>query len=150
MVSIKFQGGPELEKAISALVQEMRPQVRLEALRQAGEPMRQRMDDLAPAHPSGEDPAPHIKGSIVMSPVRKVDGVALHDDESAIAIGPSKDAYHAWFIEHGWVHHSAARPFVRPAYDSEADGAMKTIGNELWNAISRRARSQAPGGTGNL
>lgn len=135
MVSMTFKGTTELALAFATLPQAVRGPVRLEALRTAGEPIRQRMASLAPHGPD----APHLSESMTMSPAKTIDGVAIMPEtESAIAIGPSKDFYYGLFLEFGWVFRPAAHPFVRPAYDESKDAAIEAIGRLLWAAIESR------------
>lgn len=132
MVSLKFTGGLELSKALNALADELKPAVILEGLKAAGEPMRARMAQLAPREPG----APDLAENIGMSQVKKFEGVATHEDEVALAIGPTKGFFYGYFQEFGTVHHSA-QPFMRPSFDSEHQKALAKIGQELWAVLKR-------------
>ncbi len=143
MVGLTLTGDQHLSEALLALSDELKPAVLFEALEQAGEPMRARMAQLAPRG----DQAPHMADNIGISRLRRVDGVTLHDDEVAVAIGPTKGFFYGYFQERGTIHH-AAQPFVRPAFDSERDHALNAIARELWAALQRALSGRSFGSRG--
>ena len=51
-------------------------------------------------------------------------------------IGPSTEAWHALFVEIG-TRNNAAKPFLRPALDTQRDATIREIGQELWESIRR-------------
>ncbi len=133
MMSAQFQGTEELANAFKRLAQPTRKEAMVRVLREAAEPMRQRMASLAPRG----DEAPHIADNIVISGARKLDGLGLSESEAAVAIGPAKDFFYGLFWEFGWKFHPAPHAFVRPAYDEGRAAALKAIGVGLWAEIRR-------------
>lgn len=118
-------GGDDLERRLNALSASDKRAVLLAALKVAAEPMRDRMQTLAPRGPD----APHLADNIGVSVVREKDSDAV-----AVAIGPTKDFFYGWFLEHGTVH-MAARPFVRPAFDATAQASLDVLSQEIWNGL---------------
>lgn len=100
------------------------------AARAAAEPIRARMEALAPRG----DPAEPTLANIVVTPVRGSDPMA-----AAVWIGPSRDAYYGYFQEYGTRYH-AAQPFARPAFDSEHDEAQRVLQHEIWDTFVEALR----------
>lgn len=132
---VSVQGDRDLARALNALSEKVKKQHLTAALLEAGEPMRARMADLAPRG----DVAPHIRDHIVMQPVTKVEGVRVHEDQAAVAIGPEKGFFYGWFHELGTVKLSP-RPFVKPSFDAEQRGALSRIAGFIWNRLKGSAR----------
>lgn len=129
-----FKTSGDLDKALMEWAKPVQRAVKLQVLREAGEPIRSRMAALAPR----SDEAPHIYQNVVMSPARSVDGVRLREDEAALAIGPDgRVAAHGILQEFGTAHHGP-QPFARPAWDSESPRALRILGDVLWNAVKKR------------
>lgn len=121
----------DLSRNLQKLGTPLQKRILIDALKEAGEPMRARMAANAPR----SDKAPHIYQNVVMSSVRSLEGVKMHEDEAAIAIGPdSRLAAHGVLQEFGTVHH-APQAFARPAWDAEHQGALSRLGGLLWTAV---------------
>lgn len=137
MVSLSVTGTEELSRSFAAMA---KPPTRADlngVLIEAGEPMRVEMARKAPRG----DEAPHIAEHIVISPLSSVDGVRIAEGSAAVGIGPSKRFFYGSFLEFGWKFHPFARPFVRPAYETEKAGALAAIGRGLWALVRGRTRS---------
>lgn len=140
--SFKFEGGRELASALRSLPEALSRDVLINALTEAAEPMRQRMSQLAPREPGKPDIADNI-GISVANRLGDVGGgrwEARHEDEHAVAVGPTKNFFYGIFLEYGTVK-MRAQPFMRPAFDTEAPRAFSQIGNRIWAAIRDRAMS---------
>lgn len=133
--SARFEGGDELARNLATMSPRVSKRVLLEALMVGAEPIRRRASSNAPHDPG----APDLRNNIVVSTVR-VPGVA-----AAVAIGPSKEFFYGLFNELGTVH-QGARPFLRPAFDSEGVAALGPIGQELWRALASRGFSRTVDG----
>lgn len=144
MVTMKFEGGAELAKALEGLSARVSKRMLREALEDAAEPMRRSMAAMAPREPGAPDLADHIV--ISTARVKKVAG-----DESqsaAVAVGPAREFYYGLFQEFGTSFHGA-QPFVRPAFDGAVSRTISEMARALWTAlaargISRSATSDAP------
>lgn len=146
-VSMTFAGGKGLAAALRTLPQALSRSIVLEALKEAAEPMRSRMAQLAPREPGKPDIADNI-GISVANRLGDVGGgrwQARHDEEHAVAVGPTKDFFYGIFQEYGTSRHRA-QPFMRPAFDGEAPRALPQLGNRIWAAI--RDRAMSTGGRG--
>lgn len=146
MVHLKLTGMENLAKGLRALDQDLRRDVLIDALKEAAEPMRASMAALAPRGPD----APHLANSMSISVANKVGGTsggrwlgATTDNEASVAVGPSKDFFYGLFLEYGTVKMSA-RPFMRPAFDENAQASLEILKRALWAAIS----SSPTGGSG--
>lgn len=144
--SVKFSGAKELAAALRALPAELSRQMMLDALEEAAEPTRARAAQLAPREPGAPDLADNI-GISVANRIGDVGGgrwEARHDEEHAVAVGPTKNFFYGIFQEYGTSRHRA-QPFMRPAFDSEAPRALTILAQRLWQAI-RGSRSVSGGG----
>jgi HK97 gp10 family phage protein len=136
---VTFEGGRELAKALDQLSTRVKGRVVREVLKDAAEPMRARMAQLAP---KGDAAAPNLSNVVVATArnVGSVDGgkwQKTSDTQHAVAVGPSKDAFYGVMQEYGTVYHGA-QPFARPAFDSEALKALQAISRGLWVELAAR------------
>ena len=132
-IGVTVGGQVELERRLNALTAKVRRQTLLRALEVAGLPILKVMEQLAPFDPEG--PGPHLKHSMVMQPLRSLDGVRMGDQEAALAIGPSASLRYEGFQEFGTAKHQP-QPFARPAWDGEGgEKAQRRIGDELFTAM---------------
>jgi HK97 gp10 family phage protein len=110
------------------------------ALRAAAQPIRARAASLAPR---GDPAAPNLHQQIGVSATRRIRGMRLTAQETAGAIGPTlavvrgkAKAPYGMFVELGTVR-IGPRPYLRPAFDVGASGALGDIRRELWTEISK-------------
>lgn len=129
-------GDKDLMKALNALSEQVKKKHLIAGLREAAEPMRARMEDLA----TRGDEAPHLKDHIGISTVSRVDGVRIHEDAAAVAVGPTKGFFYGFFLEFGTVK-MPPQPFVRPAFDAEQGTAMSRLRGFIWNRLKGSTRS---------
>jgi HK97 gp10 family phage protein len=101
------------------------------ALRQAAEPIEERMTELAPDDPTtpGGRIAENIKTNVL-------DAVA---DSAAAYIGPTGRAFFARFAEIGTAHQTAT-PFMGPAFTERVDEAVRIMGDILGAEIEKALR----------
>ena len=135
-VSFQMTGWKELGANLRALPAAMQREKILDVLEVGAEPMRARMEQLAPREPGAPDLADNI-GISVANRIGDVGGgrwQARHDEEHAVAVGPAKFAFWGIFQEFGTVHH-AAQPFARPAFDGTAHACLSLISQGLWGII---------------
>jgi HK97 gp10 family phage protein len=139
MFRMRHEGGEALAQALNALPPRVSRRALLDALVEAGEPMRQTMGRLAPREPG----APDIADSMVISELRtklgSFEGEDLRRDEfqQAVAVGPSKGFFYGYFQEYGTSRH-AAQSFARPAFDSDAPKAVPVLAAALWRLLAAR------------
>lgn len=136
MVGATLTGQNDLVSRMSGLSVELRRSAIVNAVKAGAEPIRARIEELAPA---GAD-APHIKDNIGISTASKVDGVKVTEGEAAVAIGPTKGYFYGIFHEFGWKFHPSARPFVRSGFEQTKEEALAIVGRELWAAVSAMAK----------
>lgn len=129
MIVMRFEGGEELARAFDQLSVGVTKRVWQAALYEGGEPIRRRGESNAPHKPG----APDIKANIVMSTAR----ASRYDAAAALAIGPARGFAYGLPNEIG-TYKQAARPFMRPAFDSEAPKALTIIGEALWRELAAR------------
>lgn len=144
---VKVGGGKELAAGFAQLPPRVGKRILLAGLKEAGEPMRARMGELAPREPG----APDLADNIVISTITKlgkVDGEVERTDEkmAAVAVGPSKGFFYGFFQEFGTIRHGA-HAFVRPAYDALWQGVIVTLGKFYWAALSKREVLQSGRGS---
>lgn len=134
--SMKVEGFKELAASLRAMPASVSKPIILDALKEGAEPMRVRMGQLAPREPGAPDLAENI-GISVANRIGDVGGgrwEAKHDEEFAVAVGPTKGFFYGIFQEFGTVHHGA-QPFMRPGFDSTVQTSLTIIGQRLWAAI---------------
>lgn len=125
-----FEGGQALAQALRTLPDRVSRRVVKEALTDGAEPIRARME--ANAHHGNV--APHIAENMVIGTARRSDT----PDGTGVAVGPRKGQFfYGYFLEFG-TRKMSARPFARPAFDGEAQGALTIIGRALWTALAGR------------
>lgn len=146
MIGFAWNDG-DLRKALMALAEPDRGDTVLQALTNAGEPMRARMAGNMKRSPD----APHAADHVVISPVTRVGDInggrfeRLGPGQHAVGIGPAKDHWYWLFQEYG-TKFQRAQPAMRPAFDSTADATLRNLAGELWNLL--RAKSARAGSTG--
>jgi HK97 gp10 family phage protein len=136
--TLRLEGDRDLAQRLLQLGVQLRKELILEALKEAAEPMRAHMEELAP-RAAEERHRPdraegHMADHIVISSARSVDGQPVPEGAAAVAIGPAQAYWWAIFSEVGTIHESA-HPFVRPAFDADVEQALELIGGALWNAL---------------
>jgi len=134
--SLKIEGFKELAANLRALPDALQRSVILDALTDAAEPMRARMGQLAPRRPGAPDIADNI-GISVANRIGDVGGgrwEARSDTEHAVAVGPTKNFFYGLFLEYGTIK-MAARPFMRPAFDTTVQTSLTILSQRLWDAI---------------
>jgi HK97 gp10 family phage protein len=144
LMTIKLLGADELNKTIKMLPDELSKKVYMQSLRKGAVLVR---DEAKLRAPYGSD---FEKRSYV----KKKKGVASTHfvklrDEIRITVTTKTDisfavavhigaAYWGMFQEYGTTH-MAARPWLRPAFDTTAEQALTTIGQELGKGVERAA-----------
>ena len=140
--AMQITGGKELAAALKALPASMSRSVVMDALKDSAEPMRTRMSQLAPREPG----APDLADNIVISAANRVGDVGggrwemRHEDEHAVAVGPSKDYFYGIFQEYGTIRHRA-QPFMRPAFHETHGTALTIMLQRMWAAMTGKATS---------
>ena len=143
---LTITGGAELVALYESLPTKVRRGKLITLLAEAGEPMRQRMGELAPRRP----PQPDLADHIIMSPAVKIGslaggrGRARTDTEAALAIGPAQPFFYGIFLEYGTVHASAS-PFMRPAFDATVEPVLGRFQDGIWETLAT-AVAAAPKG----
>lgn len=140
--SMQMHGGKELARNLRALPFALTRSIVLGGLTEAGEPMRARMAQLAQREPGKPDIADNI-GISVANRIGDVGGgrwEARHDEEHAVAVGPTKFFFYGLFLEYGTIF-MRAFPFMRPAFDSTAQTCLTILGRALWIPIRDKAMS---------
>lgn len=131
-VSIKFDGGKELLGALNQLSARLSKKLLMEALTEAAEPLRDRMEVNAPV--SAE--APHLRDVIVIRPARGLDV-----RETAVAVGATKAGFYGSLQEFGTAHH-AAQPWARPAFEATHQECLRVLSDVLWRELAGRGISR--------
>ena len=133
MISIKFEGGAELAKALDELSVRLGRKVMREVLTEAAEPIRARGESLAPLGKI----APHQKPSVTISIPKKSAYLDLSREIATVAIGPSHDFPEALPVELGTVD-TSAQPYMRPAFDAEHGKALQIVSDAAWRELAGR------------
>lgn len=127
-MTLRFEGGVALAHALDRLSKRVSARVRLEALKEVAEPMRDRMEVRAPVGPD----APHLRDRMVIGASRGQDA-----KETAVAVGATRGGYYGSFQEFGTSEH-AAQPWARPAFDETWRQALSDLSGVLWRELAGR------------
>ena len=152
MASQLLQGAAQFAKTLRDLDPSKVRGLKLRILKRAAAPMATRMGELAPWEPG----KPDLKDSIQMQAIRSVDDpefggkMALAEDDAAVAVGPSKDAFYGYFVEYGTAPHgnhpgTPAQPFARPAFDETVDASIRLIQEDIWAHLRDTATRSGTG-----
>lgn len=136
MITVKVEGFAELERALRQLPEEIAGKVLREAFRRASKPM---AEDAKQSAPRSDDPGAggHMADSIKVRNMKSEN--SLNDVQVDFWIGPDRKHFYGLFQEFGTVK-QGARPFMRPAFDSDVQGVIDRFGGEIWKGIERAAR----------
>lgn len=126
MMTLRFEGGADLAKALASLSPRLSKPIQRGALREGAEPMRVRMGSLAPRRPPHPDMADHMAIA---------NATGEDTQEIAVAVGPEKRFFYGLFQELGTAFH-AAQPFARPAFDAVSHQSLLIIGAALWRELA--------------
>lgn len=136
-VTVKFEGGRELDAALSQFTPTKRRSIGRKALDEAGEIMAKSMRSKVPVDTGG------LRESIDVSGTLNKGAKAAHRKiaEQERYVGPDGRPS-AVQQEFGNENH-APQPFARPAFDETGDQVLKRIGDELWVGIEKAAKAAA-------
>lgn len=139
MFTFKVEGFKELEAALRRLPEDIAGKVLRQALRKSVQTM---AEEARAKAPRSDRPGPrgHMADSIAVRNLKGVEGDA--DIEVHLSIGPDTNHFYGLFAEFGTVH-QPARPFMRPAFDENAEKTLTQLSNELGKGIERAARKLA-------
>lgn len=132
---VKTSGFDELQRKLAQLPAAMSMRVQVNALKAGAEPIRAAAAALAPR--DEEAGAPHLADNIIVAVPsaarREAQGVF---DGAVVEVGPSAPFFYGFFQEIGTAFHPA-KPFMRPAFDSNVRRSLRIVGIEAWTAIRR-------------
>lgn len=170
MARFKVEGLKELDAALGEFSKATGRNILRRALSQAAEPIRSAAAAKAPVDRGALQQAiivtakgPPDAGKVAYARVMKSGGDAKaataalrqarrdNAGQNAFAevfIGPDKSAFYGRFQEFGTVHH-APQPFMRPAFDENAQAALDLIAGALSEQIEK-ARARAARKTARL
>lgn len=131
MTRLEFTGGPELAAALQTLAKRASTTVALEALAEAAEPLRARMEDDAPVETG------RLADVMVISRSRGRDA-----REQAVAVGASRPGFYGSFVEFGTAH-MGPQPWARPAFDQTWQACLRLLASGLWSRLAARGVAAA-------
>lgn len=136
-VTIKVEGLKELDAALGKLPEATAKKVLQDVGKKALEPVEKSARLYARYRTGG------LKKSMTISTrLAKNAASGSTPDRSTVNVytGPSKLAPHAHMLEFG-TSHSTPRPFLRPAWDQNADKVLQIVKDELARSINNKARA---------
>ena len=133
-----MDGGDKLAKTLQDLPNRVNRSVQREALKSAAEIIRSNVAAKAPREPGTPDLADNIG---IATDVRPGGG------DVGVGIGVPRGFFYDWFNEFGTVKQSA-KPFWRPAFDSEGQRAIKVMAGAMWEALIRKGIGSGRGSGG--
>jgi HK97 gp10 family phage protein len=159
---VEVEGLRALDEALGQLPKSIGRAVLRRTLVMAGEPIAEAARSMAPTRPNGGQLRDSIgvstkvkrkvgKAEFAIAMAQGLGEVAarqaMRDAQRAAGggafvemyVGPSKLGWYSHFLEFGTVH-SAPKPFMRPAWDSNKDRALDIIKRELGNQIIAAAK----------
>ena len=142
-VTVKFEGGCELDAALGALAAEYGKPAGKAVLRRVADkalqPMAETARQLAPDDPAtqGND----LKASISVGGklTKRQASIARRDQDKAFVTRYMGTADPAGVQNEFGNVHQAPQPFMRPAFDQHAEGTIRRVGDELGPEIEKTA-----------
>lgn len=129
-VNYSIEGARELEALLKTLGPNVARKVGVQAARAGAKPVLEEAKRRVPVD-TGD-----LKSSLTIMTASKT-----RKDERAVLIGVRGEAGgRAHFTEYGSAH-SAAKPFMRPALDSQVGAALNEMGRALGDGIEREAEA---------
>jgi HK97 gp10 family phage protein len=125
MIRLTATGVADVTAALAATAQKVTDDLLRRQLIKAGQPIADRAKSLAPRGPGG---GVHLQDEIAVQVVTDDRG------QPTVAIGPTTAAFYGSFLELGTIK-MAARPFLRPAFDTGTDEATQTVGDGVWREM---------------
>ena len=143
----RIEGGLQLSRALRSLPEAVSNRVVKSALLAAAEPIQNTGSAIAPRAPGAPDLAEHI----VISVARREE-----PGDVAVVIGPANErradtgtnySVQGLMVELGTAR-MRAQPFMRPAFEANAEQSFRTLQRLLWDAIARHAGTRGQRGSG--
>jgi HK97 gp10 family phage protein len=141
VIKVRIEGGDRLAKTLREMPNRASRKAQRDALSGGAALIQATVQATAPREPGAPDLADNIG---IQNDVRRGDG------QVTVGIGVPRSFFYDWFNEFGTVRQQA-RPFWRPAFDSDGPRAVKSIVSDLWAAIIRSgfgSSRSSGGGTG--
>lgn len=132
---MKLVGGADLAKRLNELPLAVSKRVQRQALMKGAEPIRASAASGAPRDPEAN--APHLADNIVIGTRSKT---RAGEGETIVEVGPAlqpSDHFYGYFQEYGTVDHPA-QPFMRPAFDQNAQRSLNIVLSELWTSVKKK------------
>ena len=148
MKGFRVEGGPELAEALRALGKSAGKNVlrrvgrkRLEPMRDAAKAnARRRSGNMADNVIVGTRLAPSQKGAGV---ARGAGGSFRREAKNNVTVYMGPGQHPQAITEEFGTFNQSPHPFMRPAFDAEADGVIVGIGDDLWAEIKKTAARAA-------
>ncbi len=136
-VTVKFEGGKQLDAALSQFTATKRRAIGRKALDNAGEIMAKAARSRVPVDSGG------LRESIDVSGVLNKSAKAAHPKvaEQERYVGP--DGRPSGVQQEFGNENHGAQPFMRPAWDETKEPMLKRISDELWVGIEKAAVAAA-------
>jgi HK97 gp10 family phage protein len=138
VIGIRVDGGDKLAQTLRDLPNRINRSVQREGLKVGAEIIRATVAARAPREPGAPDLANAIG---IATDVRPGDG------DVGVGIGVPRGFFYDWFNEFGTVK-QPARPFWRPAFDSEGPRVIKAMAGAMWEALIRKGFGSGRGSGG--
>lgn len=141
MISLRVEGGDRLAKTLNELPNRVSRSVQRQALAAGAERLQQRVSATAPRDPGTPDLAANIG---VTTDVRRTGR-----GDVGVGVGVPRGFFYDWFNEFG-TSKQQARPFWRPAFDSEGPRIIKLVAAEMWAALISKGAGSGRGSGGGV
>lgn len=133
--TVKVHGFSDLAKRLAELPHAVSHNVQVKALRVGAEPIRAEASRLAPRGGQGY---PHLADNIVISaPTIAALERAGQFEQAVVFVGPSTRHFYGYFLEYG-TRFMSARPFMRPAFDTQAQTSLNRILTVFWLSLRQK------------
>jgi len=148
MIGMRFEGVVELARTLRALPDRVSTKVLRAALEEAAEPMRDSMATTVHRAPGRPDIADHM----IVKGVNRYEDVDLgvvvvEPGSAAVTVGPAKGYFWGSFLEFG-TPRARPFPFMRPAFDQHAAGALSDLAASIWRALAGAGQIRTGTGSG--
>lgn len=128
---VRFEGGKELDAALSQFTPTKRRAIGRVALDSAGEIMAKAARSMVPVDTGGLRESIDVSGTL--SKAQKSQHTKIADQERFVGPDNRPQGHLREFGSDGNPPH----PFMRPAFDQTKDAVLKRIGDALWVGIEK-------------
>jgi HK97 gp10 family phage protein len=140
-MKVGIEGLPELLKTLEELPKSTQKSTLQRVLKKAGQPILESIERGASAHRDSGRMVESFSISTRLNPANQKSATREGKNFAEVYVGTRRGSA-AILVEWGTVN-MTAKPFIRPAWDSNKERALGIIRSEIWSEVSKSAARNA-------